>query len=133
MSDVNLPESDCLEFITTHYAFAGPSLTHHVPEGKKAVIYGISIRNISDSPVRVIGRKWISMSSGGETEVTEGDHLFNSRPLLQPGQVFAVKGFHIITPPAKIFLTLIGRDNHGEIFQTPSFLLQKRGSRRTGA
>lgn len=125
MTSIDLPEVDCIEFLTTRLYFLKDKELRQLPPGKKAAIYGVSIRNISDSPVRIIGRKWIMNSSNREVDVIEGDNLFGSRPLLLPGQIFAVKGFHLVEPPVRISLTLIGRDDNGHIFQTPPYRLKR--------
>lgn len=125
MTHLDLPEIDCLEFLTTRYYMLekGDSIPLDIEPGRKIVLYGVSMRNVSEAPVRVIGRKWVCVSAGGETDVTEGDSLFHSRPLLMPGEVFAFNGFHLVSPPAAISLTLIGRDDDGHIFRTPAYRL----------
>lgn len=125
MTDLDLPEIDCLELRTTRFYMLkkGDSIPLAIDAGRKIILYGLSMRNVSDAPVRLIGRKWVCRSADGDTDVTEGDSLFNSRPLLMPGEVFAFNGFHLVSPPAAISLTLIGRDDDGHIFRTPTYRL----------
>ena len=78
----------------------------------------VSIRNMGDGAVRIIGKKWTGRSHQDGTQVIEGDELFGSRPLLCQGQIFAFNGLQMLRLPARIQLTLLVRDEGGVLYHT---------------
>ncbi len=118
-----LPVSDCLEFRIASFVMPAGQ-PYALPEGYQSIMLNISMRNISDEAIRLIGRKWIIDSSDKHSDIVEGDTVFNSHPLLCPGQLFSFTGFHIILPPATLSLTLLGKDNQGQNFHTPPLIIR---------
>lgn len=112
-----LPVSECLEFRIAASVMVSEQPSS-LPDGYDSIMLNISMRNISKEPVRLIGRKWIINSAEDQSDVVEGDTVFNTHPLLCPGQIFSISGFHIVRQPASLSLTLLGKDNHGENFIT---------------
>lgn len=87
-------------------------------DGRIPVPYNVSIRNMGDGAVRIIGKKWTVRSHQDGTQVIEGDELFGSRPLLCQGQIFAFNGLQMLRLPARIQLTLLVRDEGGVLYHT---------------
>ena len=53
-----------------------------------AFIYFISINNLSDRKVTLLGRKWILSNSDGTTTVVEGEKIVGECPTIDPGDTF---------------------------------------------
>ena len=87
-------------------------------DGRIPVPYNVSIRNMGDGAVRIIGKKWTVRSHQDGTQVIEGDELFGSRPLLCQGLIFAFNGLQMLRLPARIQLTLLVRDEGGVLYHT---------------
>lgn len=118
---------DCFEFFTTHYYYGLQRLLYFEgsEQGPEASLFcGISLRNIADRPVRILGSKWVVYSESG-IDILEGDFFWGSHPLLVPGQIFAFTGSHQGKRPSSVSLSLIGRDDDGHIFRTPAYKVGK--------
>ena len=60
-----------------------------------AFIYFITICNLSDRKVTVLGRKWILSNSDGTTTVVEGDKIVGETPTIGPGDSFSYNSYHV--------------------------------------
>lgn len=60
-----------------------------------AFIYFITIRNLSDRTVTILGRKWILSNSDGTTTVVEGDKIVGETPSIPPGESFSYNSYHV--------------------------------------
>jgi ApaG protein len=60
-----------------------------------AFIYFITIRNLSDRKVTLLGRKWILANSDGTTTVVEGDKIVGETPSINPGETFSYNSYHV--------------------------------------
>jgi len=60
-----------------------------------AFIYFITIRNLSDRKVTLLGRKWIIANSDGTTTVVEGDKIVGETPTIGPGKSFSYNSYHV--------------------------------------
>lgn len=70
-----------------------PSETPH------AFVYFLTISNLSQETVRLLGRKWILRSPDGGLEVVEGDGIVGETPLLPPGESFSYNSYHLAGGP----------------------------------
>ncbi len=76
-------------------------LVHHLDaerypaETPHAFIYFLTIRNLSDRTVKLLGRKWVIEHDDGEMVVVEGDKIVGQTPLLAPGEKFSYNSFHL--------------------------------------
>ena len=59
-----------------------------------AFIYFITISNLSDRKVTLLGRKWILNNSDGTTTVVEGDKIVGETPAIVSGESFYYSRFH---------------------------------------
>ena len=71
------------------------------PETPHAFVYFLTISNLSQSTVRLLGRKWIIRSPDGTTEVIEGDGIVGQTPRLPPGEKFSYNSYHVIGADAQ--------------------------------
>ncbi|MDA8774804.1 ApaG domain [Opitutales bacterium] len=60
-----------------------------------AFIYFITISNLSDRNVTLLGRKWILANSDGTTTVVEGDKIVGETPTIQSGESFSYNSYHV--------------------------------------
>ena len=60
-----------------------------------AFIYFISVRNLSDRQITLMGRKWILANSDGTTTVVEGDKIVGETPTINPGKTFSYNSYHV--------------------------------------
>jgi ApaG protein len=60
-----------------------------------AFIYFISIKNLSDRKVTLLGRKWILSNSDGTTTVVEGEKIVGETPTVDPGDTFSYNSYHV--------------------------------------
>jgi ApaG protein len=60
-----------------------------------AFIYFITIQNLSDRTVTLLGRKWILNNSDGTTTVVEGDKIVGETPIIEPGKSFSYNSYHV--------------------------------------
>jgi len=59
-----------------------------------AFIYFLTIQNLSDRAVTLLGRKWIIATEDGKTEIIEGDKIVGKTPSLGPGETFSYNSYH---------------------------------------
>jgi ApaG protein len=123
---VRLPcESIELSGLTAHldklvYHHGGPSLP---PDKPHAFVYFITIRNESDRPVRLLGRKWVVVNADGSRLVIEGDKIVGETPRLAPGEQFSYNSYHVTNCNAEVLGCFHGVDEHGQKIHVmlPSF------------
>ena len=60
-----------------------------------AFIYFITIHNLSDRKVTLLGRKWILTNADGSTTVVEGDKIVGETPVIDPGKSFSYNSYHV--------------------------------------
>ena len=66
------------------------------PDRPHPFVYFITIRNESDTPVTIRGRKWVVADAEGNRMVVEGDGVVGKFPHLKPGQQFTYNSYHTI-------------------------------------
>ena len=66
-----------------------PSETPH------AFVYFLTISNLSQETVKLLGRKWIIRSPDGQIEIFEGDGIVGETPTLPPGETFSYNSYHL--------------------------------------
>ncbi len=64
-------------------------------EQPHAFIYFITITNLSDRRVRLLGRKWLIQNDDGTKIVIEGDKLVGDTPVIEPGEHFSYNSYHV--------------------------------------
>jgi ApaG protein len=60
-----------------------------------AFIYFITIQNLTECTVTLLGRKWILVNEDGTTTVVEGDKIVGECPVLEPGGSFSYNSYHV--------------------------------------
>ena len=60
-----------------------------------AFIYFITVSNLSDRKVTLLGRKWILNNSDGTTTVVEGDKIVGETPAIVSGESFSYNSYHV--------------------------------------
>ncbi len=89
----------------------------------KHVFLSLSLLNQGDSPVKLLGRRWTLETADGHIHVFEENKVFNSRPVIQAGQIFAFSGVQRLSLPATVRLTILGLDDNGQPFRTSTVKL----------
>ncbi len=92
-----ISKSERLDGLNVHldelrYQYGGPNVP---PESPHVFIYFLTIENLSERPVKLLGRKWIIHDDRGETLVLEGDKIVGKEPALLPGERFSYNSFHL--------------------------------------
>ncbi|MEM6910077.1 MAG: ApaG domain [Verrucomicrobiota bacterium] len=59
-------------------------------------VYYISIKNESQGPLRIRGRKWVVTDLEGNTTVVEGEGVVSQQPNIEPEQEFSYNSYHVI-------------------------------------
>ena len=91
-------------------------LVHHqenqsLPEVEShAFIYFLSIHNMSDRKVTLLGRKWVLENDDGTTTVVEGDKIVGETPTLACGESFSYNSYHVTSMNAKVLGSYHGVD-----------------------
>lgn len=67
------------------------------PERPHPFVYFITIRNESDTPVTIRGRKWVITDAEGNRTVVEGDGVVGKFPRLLPQQQFTYNSYHPVS------------------------------------
>jgi ApaG protein len=88
-----------------------PKLTPGEPH---VFVYYITIRNISDRTVRLLGRKWVIAHADGTSLVIEGDKIVGETPRLAPGEEFSYNSCHVTGCAARVQGSFHGADESGE-------------------
>jgi ApaG protein len=66
------------------------------PDRPHCFAYYITIRNDSETPVTIRGRKWVVTEAGGESVVLEGDGVVGKMPRIEPGESFSYNSYHLL-------------------------------------
>ncbi|MBX3745008.1 MAG: ApaG domain [Verrucomicrobiae bacterium] len=59
-------------------------------------VYFITIHNDSETPVTIVGRKWVVRGDDGQIAALEGDGVVGKTPLVLPGDQFSYNSFHLM-------------------------------------
>jgi len=78
-----------------------------------AFIYFITISNLSDRNVTLLGRKWILVNEDGTQTVVEGDKIVGECPVLEPGGSFSYNSYHVTHLSAEAKGAFHGIDQFG--------------------
>ncbi|GHC04394.1 Co(2+)/Mg(2+) efflux protein ApaG [Cerasicoccus arenae] len=78
-----------------------------------AFIYFITIENLSDRTVTLLGRKWIIDHEDGSKLVVEGDKIIQQTPRLEPGESFSYNSYHVSSQDATAEGAFHGLDEQG--------------------
>ena len=78
-----------------------------------AFIYFITISNLSDRNVTLLGRKWILVNEDGTQTVVEGDKIVGECPVLEPGSSFSYNSYHVTHLSAEAKGAFHGIDQFG--------------------
>lgn len=82
-------------------------LLTHTPH---TFIYFLTILNLSDRTIKILGRKWVLKFSTGEVLVVEGDGIVGKTPILASGEHFSYNSFHATKTNAEVIGTFYGID-----------------------
>lgn len=90
-----------------------------------AFIYFITIINLSDRSVRLLGRKWLIVNEDGTKLVIEGDKIVGETPTLGPGEDFSYNSYHMTNVNAMVHGSFHGVDEFEQKIHTnvPEFEL----------
>jgi len=66
------------------------------PDRPHPFVYFLTIRNGSDQPVTVRGRKWVVTDRLGHKTVIEGEGVVGRTPRLDPGESFSYNSCHVV-------------------------------------
>ena len=88
-------------------------------------VYFITIRNESDEPVTIKGRKWVVTDAKGQRVVVEGDGVVGQFPRLRTGEQFSYHSHHVIGDDSFAEGAYIGVTDAGQpvITRIPRFSL----------
>ena len=78
-----------------------------------AFIYFITIRNLTDKTVTLLGRKWILTNEDGSTTVVEGNKIVGECPAIEPGGSFSYNSYHVTHLSAEARGSFHGIDEEG--------------------
>ena len=79
------------------------------PETPHAFVYFLTISNLSQETVKLLGRKWIIRSPDGE-----GDGIVGETPTLPPGEKFSYNSYHLAGGPLTAEGSFHGTTQSGE-------------------
>jgi hypothetical protein len=87
----NILKEESIELEGLHASL--DKLVHHREKSKvegidlHAFIYFISISNLSDRSVTLLGRKWVLANDDGTKTVVEGEKIVGESPIIPPGEI----------------------------------------------
>ncbi len=86
-------------------------------------VYFITIRNESQEPVTIRGRKWVLTQENGERVVVEGDGVVGQFPHLAVGEDFNYNSYHVVGEDCAVEGAFFGETEDGRpVFaKIPSF------------
>lgn len=95
------------------------------PETPHAFVYFLTISNVSQYTVKMLGRKWIIRSPDGTVEIVEGDGIVGQTPEIAPGGQFSYNSYHLAGGPSTAEGAFHGQTDDGQrIFvRIPSFAM----------
>ncbi len=83
------------------------------PERPHAFVDYITIRNLSESTVELLGRKWVIDYEDGTKQVIEGDGIVGQFPRIEPGEEFSYNSYHVTAQGGWARGAFHGRDGDG--------------------
>jgi ApaG protein len=88
--------------------------------------YFITIENLSDRPVTLLGRKWIVRQETGGTLVVEGSGVVGRTPRLLVGESFSYNSYHTVGSHAEVSGSFLFGDEEGNVFvaRVPDYHLE---------
>ena len=88
--------------------------------------YFITIRNNSNQPITIRGRKWVVSESNGQRVVVEGDGVIGKYPYLKPGEHFSYNSYHVIATDSVAEGAYLGVRDDGKpvLARIPKFKMQ---------
>lgn len=98
----------------------------NITEGKPhAFIYFLTISNLSNQRIRLLGRKWVVQEEFGDVTVVEGDGIVGKTPTLKPGECFSYHSYHLTASNATSSGAFYGLDEYEDPIHTsiPAFEL----------
>jgi ApaG protein len=84
------------------------------PETPHAFVYFLTISNVSQHTVQMLGRKWIIRSPDGSVEIIEGDGIVGQTPEIAPGGQFSYNSYHLTGGPLTAEGAFHGKTADGE-------------------
>ena len=84
------------------------------PETPHAFVYFLTISNLSQETVKLLGRKWIIRAPDGTIEIVEGDGIVGETPTLPPGEKFSYNSYHLAGGPLTAEGSFHGTTQSGE-------------------
>ncbi|MGN0865440.1 MAG: ApaG domain [Akkermansia sp.] len=97
------------------------------PRPQYRLCFRLNMTNEGSSSVRLLGRKWILRERNGCTRIIEAEQVFNQRPVLMPGEVFAYSGYRILdTALEDVELRFFGTDRSQSPFISPPLRFPRR-------
>jgi ApaG protein len=76
-------------------------------------VYFVTIRNESDEPVTIRGRKWVLTQDNGEKVIVEGDGVVGQFPRLEVGGSFNYNSYHVIGADSVVEGAFFGETEDG--------------------
>lgn len=88
-----------------------------------AFIYFITISNLSQYTITLLGRRWVLREADGRQQVVEGDGIVGKEPCLKPGEVFSYNSYHMTHCNCSASGSFHGVDQDGQHIRVsiPSF------------
>lgn len=83
-------------------------------ETPHAFIYFLTIQNLSERTVTLLGRKWIIDYDDGRTQVIEGDKIVGKTPTLATGESFSYNSYHVSGQSCRASGGFHGLDSEGQ-------------------
>ena len=84
------------------------------PDRPYCFVYVITIRNDTETPIQIKGRKWVVTNARGEVTAVEGDGVIGQMPLIAPGDEFRYNSFHLLNTQSAVAQgSYIGIDEAG--------------------
>lgn len=89
------------------------------PDSPHAFIYYLTISNLSDRTITLLGRKWIVEQTNGEKLVIEGDKIVGETPTLSKGEKFSYNSYHSTNIDSLVYGSFHGIDEFHQKFYVP--------------
>lgn len=79
------------------------------PTTPHAFFYYLTISNLSDRTITLLGRKWI-LQSLSQYIIIEGEKIVGQTPTLEPGEIFSYNSYHLASENTKAMGAFYGVD-----------------------
>jgi len=95
------------------------------PDRPHPFVYFITIHNDSETPVTIVGRKWIVREANGQCIVVEGEGVVGQRPRIEPGGNFSYNSYHVVAADSEVEGSYLGFDDAQRplVVRIPKFTL----------